>query len=191
MREAIINLLSKKAGRDVRTPYGSDWLCQDIIATTGERISVNTVKRLTGVLTTGPDSSRIHARGTTLEIIARYLGFADFRTLQQSLEGASSHFRQADGLISISELPAGSTVEIGWEPNRLLTLRRLPSGAMLVEKAANSKLAPGDLLTLSQIMAGYPLLVKEVVRSGQSLGPYTAAPESGLTYVAVNPAPEP
>lgn len=190
MREAIIDLLTKKAGRDVTTASGSSWLRQDIIVATGEYISLNTVKRLTGVLTTGADASELHIRPSTLDIIARYLGFKDNNDLQCCLTDGTSQFRKADGLIDVEELPVGSTTVIRWSPDRELVLRRLESAEMLVEQARNSKLKVGDLLRIAQIMNGYPLIVKDVIRNGQSLGPYTAAPEYGVTFVGIQTSPD-
>lgn len=185
MRDAIIDLLSKKAGRDVRTAYGSEWLCNDIIAVTNASISTNTVKRLTGVLKTDGDSSALHARAATLDIISRYLGFKDFKALCEFLQAGSSQFKQADGLVNIEDLPRGTSMEIRWSPDRVLTLRILESGECLVEQAVNSKLTVGDRLKIFQVMVGYPLNVSEVIRDGQSLGPYTAAPEYGVTNISV------
>ena len=191
MKEAIIDLLTKKAGRDVTTASGSAWLLQDIIVVTGEQISLNTVKRLTGVLPTGPDSSQLHLRDTTLNIIASYLGFKDYNDLQCYLADGTSQFRKADGLIDVEELPIGSTIVIRWSPDRELVLRRLDSGEMLVEKASNSQLRVSDRLRIAQIMNGYPLIAKEVIRNGQSLGPFTAAPDYGVTFVGIQTLPGP
>lgn len=66
-REAI-KLLSEKSGRDVTTPVGADYLRNDIEATTGEPLSLNTVKRLTGLL---PYDSE--PRQSTLDILAGYI----------------------------------------------------------------------------------------------------------------------
>ena len=190
MKEAIIDLLTKKAGRDVTTASGSAWLLQDIIVVTGEYLSLNTVKRLTGVLSTGPDSSQLHLRDTTLNIIARYLGFKDYNDLQCYLADGTSQFRKADGLIYVEELPVGATIVVSWSPDRELVLRRLDSGEMLVETASNSKLEVNDRLQIAQIMSGHPLIVREVIRNGQSLGPYTAAPDYGVTFVGIQTFPD-
>lgn len=186
MRDILIDLLSKKAGRDVKTAFGSNWLRQDIVKVTGEDIGLNTVKRLTGVLSSGSDSSQFHARTDTMDIVARYLGFINYRDLQHYIASGSSQFKKADGLVVMDEQPVGTTVVIRWSPDREIILRRIDSGEYLVESSANSKLRVGDCLKIAQTMAGYPLIVKEVVREGHALGPYTAAPELGVTFVAVN-----
>lgn len=179
MQKVLIDLLSVKAGRDVATPAGSEWLTRDIEAVTGERVSVNTVKRITGVL----GGSGLHARRSTLDIIARYLGFDDWNRLENSLGASSSDFSIPAGMVEMDKLDKGAVLRVCWEPGREIIIRHLGEGDYFVDKATNSKLNNGDCLRLTQIMVGHPLLVKEVIRSGKSLGSYTAAPEFGLNEI--------
>lgn len=179
MQKVLIDLLSGKAGRDVATPAGSEWLTRDIEAVTGERVSVNTLKRITGVL----GSSGLHARRSTLDIIARYLGFDDWNRLENSLGASSSDFSIPAGMVEMDKLDKGAVLRLCWEPEREIIIRHLGKGEYFVDKATNSKLNDGDCLRLTQIMVGHPLLVKEVIRSGKSLGSYTAAPEFGLNEI--------
>lgn len=183
MKSSLIALLEKQCGHDVTTPSGSERLAYDIESKTGERLSRQTIQRITGVIETEGNPRR-----TTMDIIARYLGFVNYPALKHFITSGTSAFKRVPGLITINELEVGDTVELAWSPDRRLTLECLDSGEMLVVSAENSKLAVGDRLTILQIMKGYPLLVKNVVRDGRSLGEYSAAPESGLTHVVVNPA---
>lgn len=178
LKEEIIEMLARKAGRDVRTPAASDWLQKDILTVTGQTLSVQTVKRMTGVLRTESSPSR-----TSLDIIARYLGFEDYPAVERSLLHGVSDFKRDEGLVEIDRLPSGARLELRWSPDRRIVLTRTESGTCLVTEAENSKLRVGDCLTLTQVMEGYPLNVREVVRNGESLGPYTAAPEYGLSFV--------
>lgn len=180
LKEEIIDLLARKAARDVRIPAGSDWLQKDILTVTGEHLSLQTVKRMTGVLQSETTPSR-----TSLDIIARYLGFEDYPAVEQALSRGVSDFKSDEGLVEIDMLPADTCLELRWSPDRRIILRRLPSGQCQVEESENSKLRVGDLLKISQLTQGYPLNVREVIRGGESLGPYTAAPEYGLTFVRI------
>lgn len=190
-RDAIINMLSRKAGRDVTTPHGSEWLCQDIMTRTGEQISINTVKRLTGVLSNPANDDNLHARRSTLDIIAKYLGYRDMPMLRHYLKcTAPSLFRKMEGMVYMDELSVNSEVVICWNPDRRLCLRHLGKGWYEVEGAENSKLLPADRLSISQAMQGYPLMVREVLRGEESLRPYTAAPEFGITLLKVNQNPD-
>lgn len=181
IKAIIIELLAGKAGRDVRTASGSEWLCHDIVSVTGQNLSANTVKRFTGVIGGGELSPSV----PTKDIIAQYLGFEDYRALERHILSGTSQFGEAEGLVDVGSLSAGTRLVVRWSPDREIRLRRLESGDCLVEAAANSKLRAGDRLTIAQVMTGYPLIVKEVVRNGESLGPYSASPEYGVTYVGL------
>lgn len=65
-----------KAGFDVTTAAGATMLANDIESKTGERLAANTIKRLVGVI---PYNNK--PRITTLNIIARYLGWPSWESL--------------------------------------------------------------------------------------------------------------
>ncbi|MDE7407404.1 MAG: hypothetical protein K2M76_03190 [Muribaculaceae bacterium] len=182
MRKVLIKLLSEKAGRDVSTPFGSDWLCRDIESKTGEMLSLNTVKRLTGVIDNKGEDKDLHARRYTLDIIARYLGYGDFQELELALSDKSSSFKKSDRLIDMSSLAAGMRVRIEWLPNRAITVESIGKGWFKVIESENSKLLAEDLLQIHQIMQDYPFFVKEVIRDKESLGSYTAAEDRGVMF---------
>ena len=183
MRTVLIKLLSEKAGRDVTTAFGSDWLCRDIESKTGEMLSLNTVKRITGVIDNRGEDRDLHARRYTLDIVARYLGYKDFQELESALNDNSSSFRKSDKLLDMTSLPRDCKVDIGWLPDRKITLGNRGDGWFEVEVSQNSKLRSGDLLNIYQVMQDYPLFVKEVIRDGVSLGSYTAAEDRGVTSI--------
>ena len=177
---AIIHLLNAKAKIDVTTKAGCDYLRNDIEAKTGEALSLNTVKRLVGIL--NYDSS---PREITLDIIARYLGFANHIQMQMAVQDKISEFNTPTEFIDLSVLPEGARILIKWNPDRTLRLRHLAYGSYLVEESSNSKLTAGDILELSQIALGFPFMVKNVTRSGRILGNYTAAKTEGLSSIEV------
>ncbi|MDE5807494.1 MAG: hypothetical protein K2H76_05205, partial [Muribaculaceae bacterium] len=74
-------LLSKQANCDVTTPHGANILRNDIEARTGENLSINTIKRIVGVIKS--DSS---PRLSTRDILARYLGFENWKHLQSKVQ---------------------------------------------------------------------------------------------------------
>ncbi|MDE6077072.1 MAG: hypothetical protein K2G29_05010, partial [Muribaculaceae bacterium] len=66
----ILAKLSEKIGQDVTTPAGASVLQLDIESVTGESLSLNTVRRLVGVI----QSEKLTPRRTTLNIIANDIG---------------------------------------------------------------------------------------------------------------------
>jgi len=71
---------------------------------------------------------------------------------------------------------------ISYPPNRSLTIEHLDGNRFRVLESENSKLLPGDMLTLTHIVRGYPLLVAEVIRGGQNLGAFTAGKAQGIDF---------
>lgn len=179
-KNVLVGMLARKAGYDVTTPHGSDRLQRDIEIATGERLSVNTIKRISGVI--GYEGG---LRESTLDIVGLYLGFKSGRELKSCIERASSDFRLPPNGIDLATLPPDARIEIEWLPDRKVRLRHRSEGTYIVEEARNSKIKDGDLLSLRIAAEGMPLIAAEVVRDGKSLGPYTAAPESGVSAVKI------
>ena len=171
----IIKMLNIRTGCDVTTPAGATFLRNDIESVTGENLALNTVKRLTGVL---PCDST--PRTTTLDIVARFLGYNSWNVLMSAIESTVSNFNIPEGFIDLPALKVGQLVQIEWEPDRKIIISHEGNGNYKVTAACNSKLLEGDILQLSHIARGFPFLVREVIRDGKSLGPYTAASETGL-----------
>ena len=82
----IVQLLKDKSANDLRQPSDCEFLSLDIESKTGVRIGSTTLKRLLGF---AQDERSPHA--STLDAIARYLGYAHCRDEQVHTQG---HRRQ-------------------------------------------------------------------------------------------------
>lgn len=176
----LIRLLNAKCGCDVTTHRGANILCSDIKAKTGEYISINTIKRLVGII----NYDGRH-RTEIMSLIASYLGFDSWQLLESYLNQKISEFNSARSFLDLSSLEEGREVEIQWEPDRLVVIRHCEGKLYKVVKNLNSKLRPGDMVELSEIAVGFPFLAKEVVRNGKPLGNYTAAALDGVKKITV------
>lgn len=173
-------MLSEKAGLDVRTPAGAEWLRNDIEKVTGEALGINTIKRITGTI----EYKGSH-RTMLLDIIARYLGYPSWSILDQVLQNKTSFFSDENEALTLEKLRPGQLIEICWEPDRVVLLRHEEDKTFTVIESKNSKLMEGDILTLSQIAPGFPLYASDVTRNGRSLGTYTAASINGVSSIAL------
>lgn len=180
LNQIVIDLLSKKTGKDVTTSYGADYLRNDIEAVTGEALSLNTVKRLVGNL-----SYESTPRGVTLDIISRYLGFSSWQILHEYFTGKISDFNVEEGFIDLTAQPSGKVINIRWQPDRCISIKHLDEGKYMVIKSLNSKLHTEDILYLSQIREGFPFIVKMVERNGKNIGNYIAAKKHGIDSVVI------
>lgn len=170
-------LLNQKCGREIRLSGDCEYLALDIESVTGEHIGVNTLKRLLGFI----DDER-EPRTSTLDVIARYLGFDNWDLLSIYDNKSNSSFESSSEEIRVSELSEGQSVQISYLPDRRLVMVYQGNGRFLVQMSENSKLLAGDELAVTHIVQGYPLLVTEVIRDGKSLGSFTAGKAQGIRF---------
>lgn len=173
----ITELLREKSGVEIRLSRDCELLALDVESVTGEHIGVNTMKRLLGFI-----ADERTPRTSTLDIVARYLGYANWDALRLMDENSSnSAFDDRDEYLACY-LEKGQQVHISYPPIRTLTIENQGDNHFLVLESENSKLRKGDLLTLTHIVRGYPLLVAEVMRDGRSLGAFTAGKAQGIDF---------
>lgn len=171
-------MLERRSGHGVTSAADCKWLVNDIQSKVHESISRNTMKRLLGFL----PYDKTH-RESTLDVIARYLGYGSWKELEGSKDVAPSDFGNDAKLLNADELNVGSVVEITYKPGRRVRFRYEGNGEFTVVEADNSKLLAGDRLHICQFAIGFPLLASNVVRDGKDFGEYSAAKISGLSSV--------
>lgn len=179
--ECILKMLREKAGYNISTGNGAERLRSDIETATGERLSLNTIKRLVGIL--DYESS---PRPVTLNILADYLGFSSWEALDEFCRNGASGFDCNDNFIDLTLIEAGKTISFGWEPDRKISLEALGEGRFRITESANGKLAAGDLLEISHLGEGFPFVAKNVIRNNVSLGSYIAAKDTGIKNLTIS-----
>ena len=173
----VTDLLKQKSGRDFRLSGDCEYLALDIESVTGEHIGVNTLKRLLGFI----DDER-EPRPSTLDIIARYLDFENWEVLSIYDDRSNSSFESSNEEIRVTDLSVGQDILISYLPDRQVEIQYLGLNRFRVLNSINSKLRAGDEITLTHIVQGYPLLVSEVIRDGESLGSFTAGKAQGIRF---------
>ena len=176
----IVQLLKKKSGNDLRQPSDCEFLSLDIESKTGVHIGTTTLKRLVGF---AQDERTPHA--STLDAIARYLGYAHWEELSKIEDKGNSDFDSSDEEVRSTDLQPGAIVEITYLPDRKVSMKYLGNNHYQVEESQNSKLQVGDELEIQNFVLHHPLLVLNVWRSGESMGQFTAGRVSGLSSVRI------
>lgn len=146
----------------------------------GMSISSSTLKRLWGYV-----NDAHSPRPQTLDVLARYLGHADFKDFCMWLKHTTAYnssFFSAKRIL-VEDLNPGMEVEIGWSPNRYLRLRYKGDGLFEVREAKESKLVRGDLFQAVSFLMGQPLFLPYVERGGKRLSPFIAGRNGGLTML--------
>jgi hypothetical protein len=174
----VIQLLKRKSEHDLRLPSDCEYLALDIESKTGVRIGSTTLKRLLGF---APDERTPHS--STLDAIARYLGYAHWDELSKIEDEGNSDFDAHDDELRSADLQLGASVEITYLPDRRLVLQYLGDNHYRVIESQNSKLQEGDEVEILSFVLHHPLLVISVCRNGESLGQFMAGRISGLSSI--------
>ena len=81
-------------------------------------------------------------------------------------------------------LEPGSRLQLGWLPDRLITVTYIGHNRFVVEVSLNSSLQPGDSFECLQIQVGRPLYLDRFRRAGSTAeSRYVAGDRHGLTSV--------
>lgn len=169
--------------RKIRTPYDFEFLTGAIWERLHENISPTTLKRLWGYIE-GADTTR----RTTLCLLARFLGHADWETYMDALnhrKGAESEAFIGEGVHTV-DLVKGQKVEVAWLPNRMALFRYLGDGQFEVVEAENAKIHQGDTFRCSFMLVGQPMYLDDLQQAGREepVG-YVAGSRNGLTKVRI------
>ena len=176
----IIELLKRKSGNGLRLPSDCEYLSLDIESKTGVRIGATTLKRLLGF---AKDERSPHA--STLDAIARYLGYAHWNELSKIEDQGNSDFSSSDDELRSSDLQIGQEVEITYLPDRHVVLTYHGCNRYTVRVSENSKLQVGDEVEILNFVLHHPLLVMQVWRNNEPLGQFTAGRVSGLSSIKI------
>lgn len=176
----IIELLKAKSGNDLRLPSDCEYLSLDIESKTGIHIGATTLKRLVGF---AQDERTPHT--STLDAIARYLGFAHWDQLSMIEDKGNSSFDMIEDDVRSADLEPGACVELTYLPDREIRLQYLGDKHFKVVESINSKLCTDDVVEIHNFVLHHPLFVADVSRSNMSLGQFTAGRVSGLSSIKI------
>ncbi len=180
--QALLEEVEKEYGRPVKTSKDFYILAALIEHQCREVVSSATLKRLWGYV-----SLQTTPRKQTLDILSRFVGYKDFSDFRASLVGKmdeTSGFFDTTYLAA-EDVPEGKILRIGWEPNRLLRLRRTGDISFEVIESHNSKLLAGDRFEASCFFKGLPLMIPVVVRGEENLPAFVAGRTKGLNLLGI------
>lgn len=178
----ILKRIKNKIGIGMTYNRDFETLAQAIEDETGEMLGVSTLKRLFGF-----KMEKVVPRESTMDILSRYLGYSDYAMMLKDLgpDADISIFTPIDSIESL-ELKAGVQIQVTYDPNRIFILSYLGDNKYIVNEIEGSKnIKQGDVLMISQLAVGFPLIVSQVVREGKNLGKYVAAQERGLKSIEI------
>lgn len=145
-------------------------------------VSASTLKRIWGYVNMNPTPRR-----STLDILSKYIGQKDFKSFCEGLKTSNafhSMFFTAD-FISTKSLSPDTLIEIGWGPDRIVTLRYLKDSLFEVVASRNSRLATGDRFETSDFIKDTPLYISRILRDGDYTSSYIAGRQGGLSHLRI------
>lgn len=176
--------VEEKYGKPIETHNDFISLVGEIEAGLREHISESTLERMWGYSTRGANAISIR----TLNVLSCYVGSTCWKGFCADLKEASnieSEEFSGDSIVT-TKLEAGTRLQLGWLPDRIITVEYLGLNRFVVIESMNSSLQPGDSFECLQIQAGHPLYLDRFRRAqSQNEARYIAGERSGLTLVKV------
>ena len=172
-------LVERYFGTVVKTPSDFKRLKKDIDARIGVSLSASTLMRVWGYV-----SSYARPNASTLNALARYVGYSDFRQFIDN--GGADRDSSEDVVsprISVSEdLEVRDRVRLTWQPNRECVVRYLGDEQFVVEHALATKLHAGDTFSCALIIEGEPLYLDNLVRAGHPPVAFVCGKRGGVRF---------
>lgn len=177
--KALCEAVEQKSGKKMLTPVDFEWLEEKIENKVKEQVSASTLMRVWGY------RKGVSTRQSTLDILARYLGYPDYVTFCQwapakddepeSDEVVSRHLRTQD-------LQAGQQIVLTWQPDRRCVVELQQDKCFEVIEAEQTKLSVGDTFECDIFIEGEPLYMSQLVHEGRPPMVYVAGKKSGIHF---------
>lgn len=181
--KVLCEAVEQKFGKTVKTPFDFESLEEKIEAKTKEQVSASTLMRIWGY------RQGVATRQSTLDILARYLGYADYVTFCQWMPTKDDE-PQSDEVVSrhlrTSDLQVGQQVELTWQPERRCVVQRQKGKSFQVIEAEQTKLSVGDTFECDIFIEGEPLYLSQLVHEGRPPMVYVAGKKSGIHFEVIN-----
>jgi hypothetical protein len=171
--QEVIEMLRDKSGSRLRYWLDINVLCMDIKRETGQTLSIVMMKRLLGLI-----DGEYKPQLRTLDTIAHFLGSTSWN---EFIGDNAQDNDECDKIIS-SSLRIGNIIYVEYERGSKLELRYNGEMKFVVKKSEKSPLRVGEILEITSLTKGCPLVACRISRKGKELGlRYMAAKVRGIT----------
>jgi hypothetical protein len=170
--------VESKYGQRIRYSRDCDGLAAHISAECRCKISGSTVRRLLGFYKTSQTP-----RTSTLDIIAEYVGHKDWDELISTLNKNKTKTEKILSEITAENIKKGEKFELGYKPDKIITIEYIGKAQFKVLNSKNSKLKDGDLFKAYHLTLHHPLFLLDVCRDDKQIGELVEAKVSGITSI--------
>jgi hypothetical protein len=174
----LCTAIEKALHRKLKSPKDFDLLSQSIWDRLHEQVSSTTLKRIWGYLT-----DDIQPRESTLDILARFIGYQDWNSYQQQEAAClESQFVMSRHLNVDNTLNQGDRLRLTWQPARVCDVEYLGNQVFKVIASENTRLRAGDTFRCSLIVEGEPLYIDDLQQEGHPPVVYVCGKKSGVRF---------
>ncbi len=166
----------RATGLSLQTPKDFIRLSNLVHERTGEHISTTTLKRIFGYL-----NEDIQPRVLTLNLLSRFLGYANYAAYESSRETPQSHAILSEHLTP-EMLQEGDRVSLVWAPDRRCVIRFRGAASFEVVEVENTKLRVGDTFTCHLFISHEPLYLDNLVQGDAAPVRYVAGAKDGICF---------
>ena len=185
---ALRNRVEETVGFQMKTHNDFVMLVDFIERQLKEHMSETTLERVWGYSTRGYDTVSMR----TLSVLARLVNANDWDSFCQMLRNEDqkeSEIFTANSILS-TNLTVGTRLRIGWQPDRLITVKYLGDNRFEAETTENSSIKPGDSFSCMQFQKGHELYMDMFQRANETSTPdpnarYVVGQRNGLTTLEV------
>jgi len=174
--------IEEAMGRTLLAPKDFNLLSERIFARVGEMVSRNTLKRIWGIMDEGREP-----RLSTLSILARFVGYADFSAFVNNaskpddVEDSSTPF-MGRRLSIIDGLTPGDHLRLTWQPGRVCDVVYNGSLHFRVTHSENTRLKEGDTFLCGIIIEGQPLYLDQLQQGKNPPTAYICGKSGGVQF---------
>ena len=175
-------LVEESADHRIETSNDFIFLSGEIRGRLNENLSVSTLKRLWGYV-----DGYASVRSSTLDILARFVGFPDWETFVSDyceVEGVQSSHRVKSETLYAENLPVGTQVEFSWNPNRRCVAAFQGNRRFVIVESQNAKLKQGDAFLCDRFTLHEPLFV-HIPEPDEGNALFVMGNKGGLTKIAI------
>ena len=191
INKAVIASLRREietaVNRRLATPKDFDALREMIFSRLHILVSATTLKRIWGYL-----DDNVCTRRSTLDILARYVGYADFEAFENgaAAEGGElpSNPIMARRIDVDEQLQPGDLLRLTWQPGRVCDVEYRGERLFCVVASQNTRLCAGNTFKCSLMIEDEPLYIDSLIADGSAPVAYVCGKRSGIRFEPLSAA---
>lgn len=183
-KAVIANLrreIETAVNRRLATPKDFDALREMIFSRLHILVSATTLKRIWGYL-----DDNVCTRRSTLDILARYVGYADFEAFENGPAASGcelpSNPIMARRIDVDEQLQPGDLIRLTWQPGRVCDVEYRGERSFCVVASQNTRLCAGNTFKCSLMIEDEPLYIDSLIADGSAPVAYVCGKRSGIRF---------